>query len=156
MKNATYMYIFPVALLLAFLLYSGAFDREETPTENNPAGQTTSIEQNKWETKTDEQSPVTIKVTPIEFGADAKTWRFSVVFDTHSGSLDDNPLQVAVLRDNKGNTQLPTAWEGAGPGGHHREGVLIFDAINPRPSYVELNVKDVGGIPVRSFRWNIK
>jgi hypothetical protein len=82
-----------------------------------------------------------------------KTWKFQVVFDTHSGSLDDDLLTVASIVDDRGNAYQPTVWEGPGSGGHHREGALTFEAINPVPSYLELKIKDVGGIPERSFRW---
>ncbi len=112
--------------------------------------------QQKWETKTDEQLPVTVKVTPLEFGKDTKKWKFDIAFDTHSGSLDDDPLAIATLVDDKSNVFQPNNWEGAGSGGHHREGVLVFDAINPMPLFVELKIKGVGGVSERSFRWNIK
>ncbi len=108
----------------------------------------------KWETKTDDQPPVTVKVTPVEFGNNVQTWKFQIVFDTHSGSLDEDLLRVAVLTDDNGNEYPPTAWEGTGPGGHHREGVLIFNAINPLSPSVELKIKGVGGIPERLFRWS--
>ena len=137
------LYIVLVLAAIPFLYYIGAF---------KPSG----VQQKQWETKTDEQLPVTIKVTPIELGEDAKTWRFTIVLDTHSGSLDDDLLAVSSLLGDTGNTYKPTAWEGSGPGGHHREGVLVFEAINPTPTYVELKIKDVGGIPERSFKWNIK
>ncbi len=141
MKYLLYVVIVLTAIL--FLYYVGAFQPSE-------------VLQKQWETKTDEQPPVTVTVTPLEFGADAKIWKFALVFDTHSGSLDDDPLVVVSLMDNKGNTYEPTAWEGPGPGGHHREGVLVFYEINPMPAYVALKIKDVGGIPERLFTWNIK
>ncbi|MBI4119008.1 MAG: hypothetical protein HY452_01975 [Parcubacteria group bacterium] len=114
------------------------------------------VQQKQWETKIDDQPPVTIKITPIELGRDTEIWKFQVVFDTHSGSLDDDMLTAVSLADDKGNTYQPTIWNGPAPGGHHREGVLIFNAINPTPEYVELKIKNVGGIPERSFKWSIK
>ncbi|MDO8474303.1 MAG: hypothetical protein Q7S62_02065 [bacterium] len=141
MKYLLYVVIVLVAVL--FLYYVGAFQPSEVPQE-------------QWETKTDDQPPVTVTVTPLEFGADAQIWKFALVFDTHSGSLDDDPLAVVSLVDNKDNTYEPTAWEGPGPGGHHREGILFFEAVNPMPSYAELKIKNVGGIPERLFTWSIK
>src|SRR3989344_4249305 len=94
----------------------------------------------EWETKINSEPPVTVKVTPVEFGKDARTWKFDIVLDTHSGSLDVDLLQAVLLADDTGNTYKPISWEGPGPGGHHREGVLLFDAIAPFPSYVELHV----------------
>lgn len=137
------LYIAIVLVAVPLLYYIGAFQ---------PSG----VQQKQWETKTDEQPPVTIKVTPIELGEEAKTWRFTIVFDTHSGSLDDELLAVASLINDTGNAYKPTAWEGPGPGGHHREGVLIFNEINPTPAYVELKIKDVGGVSERLFKWNIQ
>lgn len=112
--------------------------------------------QQKWETRTDAEPPVTVTVTPLEFGKDFQTWKFVLAFGTHSGSLDDDLMKTAILIDTSGNTYQPTAWEGAGPGGHHREGVLVFDAIYPTPASVTLKIKDVGGIPQRLFKWDTK
>ena len=107
----------------------------------------------KWETKPDDQSLVTVAVTPIEIGAAAKLWKFNVVLTTHSGSLDQDLVQVAELTDGQGRTYKPIAWEGAPVGGHHREGVLVFNAIAVAPTSVELKIKNIGGGPDRLFKW---
>jgi|SRR3989338_156756 len=155
MKYSSYIFILPVVLIVLFLFYTGAFgdkkelsaERVEQPREASAAEQ--------WKMKINDQPPVAIKVTPIELGKDAGAWRFQIVFDTHSGSLDDDILMVATLADDKGSIYKPTAWERAGPGGHHREGVLIFNAIYPLPPFVELKVKNVGGVAERLFTWSI-
>lgn len=140
-----------VVVSVGFLIVS-----RERPSSETPRAKVTSGDVNtkKWETRVDDQLPVTVEVTPIEFGKNVGVWKFAVVFDSHSVSLDDDPLKVATLFDDEGNSYQPTDWEGPGPGGHHREGVLVFEAINPAPPYVELKIKDVGGIPERSFKWN--
>lgn len=155
MKYLLYICIVSVA---ALILYFGVFNGSEKPLSNNQQGgqRTDEIPQTQWETQTDEQPPVTIKITPIELGRDAKTWKFAVVFDAHAGSLDDDPAKVATLVDDKGNVYESFAWEGPGAGGHHREGVLIFNPINPAPAYVELKIEDVGGVPRRLFKWIIQ
>ncbi|HEY4477615.1 MAG TPA: hypothetical protein VJB56_03205 [Candidatus Paceibacterota bacterium] len=154
MKYPFYMFVLPVALVVIFLFYVWfSRDQKLEPSNDKETAQQL-LEQ--WETKTDEQLPVTIAVTPIELGKDAKTWKFDVAFTTHSGSLDDDPVKIASLIDNKGNTYQPKMWEGPGPGGHHREGVLIFDAMNPTPEYITLKIKNVGGITERLFKWDIK
>ena len=111
--------------------------------------------QGSFEARTDEQGQVTIKVTPLAL--EGAEWKFGVVFDTHSVDLDDDPMQITVLSDNRGNEYKPLAWEGPGPGGHHREGVLVFEASpptgGPTPSSVELKIKNVGGVAERVFRW---
>lgn len=118
--------------------------------------QRSEVAQSNWETKTDDRSPVTIKVTPVEFGKDAKTWKFQIVLDTHSGSLDQDPTKVISLSDDKGNIYQPIAWEGPGPGGHHREGVLQFTSLSPAPPAITLKIRDVGGVTERNFIWEIK
>lgn len=152
-----YIKFSPIILIAVFILYYyfAVYDGRKQELRNDQQTEQ-QVSQKQWETKTDEQSPVTIKVTPIELDGDIETWRFVIVFDTHSGSLDEDLTKVSVLSDDKGNVYQPAAWEGPGPGGHHREGVLVFNAINPAPMYVELKIKDVGGIAERLFKWNIK
>lgn len=154
-----YLKFAAIIFVLIFILYYyfGIYDgRKQQSQINQQIESVSGIGQKQWETQTDEQPPVTIKITPIDLGGSAKIWRFDVVFDTHSGSLDDDLMEIAVLADDKGKSYRPIAWEGSVPGGHHREGALVFNAINPAPSYAELKIKNVGGIPERSFKWNIK
>lgn len=145
-------YILSTGFIAFLLVYFGFLNTKEQPNNVQPVGQSTK-EIERWETKTDAQPPVTVSITPVEFGKNTAVWKFDIAFNTHSGSLDDDPLQIAVLADNQGRIYQPTAWEGPGPGGHHREGTLIFDAISPMPPYIELKIKDVGGIPERLFKW---
>ncbi|MDP3947441.1 MAG: hypothetical protein Q8Q41_01975, partial [bacterium] len=123
-------------MIAVLILYFGVFNQQQPSDNQQIKQQASEVPRKQWETKTDEQPSVTIAVTPVEFGGDVKTWRFTVVLDTHLGSLDEDPTQIAMLMDDKGNTYQPTAWEGQGPGGHHREGVLVFNANNPVPAYV--------------------
>lgn len=158
-----YMQLIIIGLAAVTLLYFGVFKREPpqggnrnesdaSQQRNPPVG----VAQSNWETQTNEELPVTIKVTPIELGKGAETWKFEIVLNTHSGSLDDDLLTAAYLMDDKGNTYQPTTWEGPGPGGHHREGVLVFEAVYPAPPFIELKIKNVGGISERSFKWDLK
>lgn len=137
-------------------LWSGKSFVKQRSGASQQTERMSSVTQGNWETKTDDQPPVTIKVTPVEFGKGAKTWKFQAVFDTHSGSLDDDLLAAVSLVDNKGSAYQPISWEGPGPGGHHREGVLAFEAVNPAPSYAELKIKNVGGVSERLFKWNMQ
>ena len=102
------------------------------------------------------KASVTVEVTPLELSKEAKTWNFAVAFTTHSGNLDQDLTKVTVLTDDQGNVYQPTVWEGSPPGGHHRSGTLRFNPINPTPKFIELKVKDVGGVPERSFKWNLE
>ena len=99
---------------------------------------------------------VTVAVTPAELTSGAKTWDFTVVFDTHSQDLSDEVARIAVLLDDKGNEFKPLAWEGAAPGGHHRQGVLKFAPVSPPPERVELRIARSGESDPRVFRWQLK
>ena len=76
--------------------------------------------------------------------------------NTHSVELADEMTKVSILRDDSGNEYKPTAWEGAGPGGHHREGKLKFAAMTTQPKYIELVIKDLAKVAERSFRWELR
>ena len=99
---------------------------------------------------------MTVKVTPQNVAGDAKTWDFAVVFDTHSADLNDDPLKSSLLLDGASGRYAPVAWDGAGPGGHHREGVLRFKPISPLPQSIVLQITRAGEDAPRSFRWRLK
>ncbi len=88
---------------------------------------------------------------------------FSVAMNTHSVDLDAVDLsQVAVLRTDQGAEVRPTGWD-APKGGHHRSGTLTFPATTPGGGVVlgdgthsfELLIRNVAGVPERSFRWAV-
>jgi len=99
---------------------------------------------------------VTVAVTPQNLSRTAANWDFKIVLDTHSGELSDDLTKTAVLVDGGGKRYKPAAWEGAGPGGHHREGVLRFKPIAPRPESVELQITRGGETAPRIFRWKLQ
>lgn len=107
-------------------------------------------------TQKDSANGVTVAVTPGNLAADAKTWDFAVVFDTHSQDLSDDVARSAILLDDKGNEFKAVAWEGAAPGGHHRAGVLKFNAVSPQPLAVELRMTRPSEAKPRTFRWELK
>lgn len=96
---------------------------------------------------------VTIAVTPNIGTPDA--WVFKIVLDTHSQDLNDDLAATAVLVDPAGRQHRPLVWEGAPPGGHHREGLLRFSAINPPPAFLELQIRRPGESAPRSFKWQL-
>jgi hypothetical protein len=108
------------------------------------------------EPKTSSTAGVTVKVTPSAIAAGAAFWEFAVVLDTHSQTLDDDLLKSTVLLGRNGARHAPVSWEGAAPGGHHREGVLRFRALSPLPDAVELLVSRPGEEVPRVFRWTLK
>jgi hypothetical protein len=104
--------------------------------------------------QTSREGAVTVKVTPLELSAQSAAWRFEVVFDTHVAELNHDVVAVASLTAG-GTERRPTGWDGDKPGGHHRKGVLRFDAVKPAPSSVLLTIRDVGGVPERRFNWPV-
>lgn len=67
---------------------------------------------------------------------------FDVTLDTHSGSLDAD-LELSQLSVGGTDWSSPT-WDGDGPGGHHREGTLRFDAGSPADGDVRLSLGGFG------------
>lgn len=78
----------------------------------------------------------------------ANSWEFEVVLDTHSPGLSDDLTKAAALIDERGARHAPCARDGAAPSGHHREGVLRFKPISPRPQSLELQIQRPGGSSV--------
>lgn len=147
-----------LTLALAFLggflfFYRGSPTKELAPVANQASEQ--SATKQNWETKTEEQASVTLVVTPIDLSPNSKEWKFDVVMDTHSVELDQNMTKIAVLVGDQGKEYKPIRWEGAEAGGHHREGVLIFNQIKPNSKSVELKIFNIGDV-VRSFTWQLK
>jgi hypothetical protein len=102
-------------------------------------------------TETSAQAGVTIKVTPKRL--DAKAWEFAVVLDTHSSALTDDLQNAAVLVVD-GREIQPTQWQGAGPGGHHREGVLAFPGSSAKPGKYVLRIQRANESAARLFQWD--
>ncbi len=150
-----YIFIIIILIAAAFTLYP-VFKSEGTgELQNSLALNSTSVTSTPvWETKTDTQESVTIAATPLDLDATADTWKFEISFDTHSVDLDEDPLKVATLIDERGNANQPVAWEGPGPGGHHRSGILVFNSM-PGAKVLELKIVNVGGVPERSLVWNL-
>jgi hypothetical protein len=126
-----------IAGILITLLDTGALAAELGVQRNNVSG-------------------VTVAVTPQNLSAGAKTWDFKVVLDAHSGELNDDLVKTATLSDDKGGKHVPIAWEGAGPGGHHREGTLKFNPVASAPAAIGLRIQRQGEPAARSFRWQLK
>lgn len=97
---------------------------------------------------------VTVKATPRNLSG--KAWEFEIVFDTHSQDLSDDLMKAASLAAEGGTSIPPVAWQGDPPGGHHRKGVLRFDAIAPMPASVELRIQRPGEPAPRAFRWQLR
>jgi hypothetical protein len=101
------------ALVLATAVLAGCGGDEAAPPGALPA-------------RTVEAGEVTVKITPQQITTDGAS--FSVVFDTHSVELDLDVVAASQLVVD-GERWTAASWDGAGPGGHHREGTLTFDAV---------------------------
>jgi hypothetical protein len=99
---------------------------------------------------------VRVVVTPKPQVANAPTWDFDVTLDTHTKPLTEDLAAASSLVDDQGRAILAKSWNGDGPGGHHRKGVLQFSAPTNQPAAFEVRMKGVGGLDVRTFRWDLK
>lgn len=96
---------------------------------------------------------VTVQATPRALAGGA--WEFEIVFDTHSQELKDDPAKSASLIAD-GKQFPPAGWKGDPPGGHHRKGVLRFEAVLPPAEVIELRIARPGEAAPRSFRWRTR
>ncbi|MBI5913570.1 rhodanese-like domain-containing protein [Candidatus Azambacteria bacterium] len=102
-----------------------------------------------------EKGGVTITALPrIAEGADR--WEFTVTLDTHTIELSQDFAATSVLRDEQGGTYAPLAWDGSPPGGHHREGALIFAPITPLPQTIILEIRDTVDGKMTAFEWVLR
>jgi hypothetical protein len=101
-----------------------------------------------WERQTVEVGRVEIQATPL--GADDRGVEIRLVFDTHTVALDtDIAASASLLVDD--DEHRDGAWDGDGPGGHHREGRLRFPEAQPGGDGFELRL--AGFAEPVAFRW---
>lgn len=110
---------------------------------------------NAMATQSTSDQGVTVRVTPKSVGSPDSRWEFVVMLDTHSADLSDDLTLSATLVTDEGRTFRPVSWQGAPPGGHHREGVLAFNVPAPRPGVIELRIARPGEAAPRIFRWQL-
>ncbi len=110
---------------------------------------------NAYSSITNSENSVTLSVKPVQLtpGQPAK---FEVRMNTHSVNLVQDMVAVSTLVDDQGHNYKPVNWEGSGPGGHHRRGILEFPALEGIPKSIKLVIKDVSDVPQRIFEWKIE
>ncbi len=123
----------------------------QSATQANDIGQNTVI---TLKAKTDNQKSVKVKVTPQEIRFDEPV-QFKIVFDTHSVDLSFDLTAISTLELDNGFVIRPEKWDGAAPGGHHRSGTLIFKSIPKETKLLKLTLRNVAGVPERTFVWNL-
>ena len=89
------------------------------------------------EAQTVQAGAVEVRMTPLSIDRSGAV--FDLVLDTHTVSLDLDLAGAAQLRINSDLAGTPV-WEGPGPGGHHREGILRFTTPIPPGAAVELRI----------------
>lgn len=110
-------------------------------------------------TLTDEQGAVTVAVRPQSRSLLDDQLAFEVSMNTHSVDLSMDLAQLARLETDNGLCITPTSWSGGG--GHHVNGLLVFD-LPPgegldeffRASTWTLTILDVDA-PERVFTWSL-
>ncbi|OGH73758.1 MAG: hypothetical protein A3C90_01155 [Candidatus Magasanikbacteria bacterium RIFCSPHIGHO2_02_FULL_51_14] len=109
-----------------------------------------------YDAKSDAKGDVDVTALPIDLSENAASWDFKITLETHSVELDDDLVLAASLIDEKRVEYQPTAWDGDPPGGHHREGLLQFMPLSPRPASLTLKLNGIGGEVERVFSWQIE
>lgn len=109
------------------------------------------------------EGEVTVKVSPKDLSQSTVSWDFEILLDTHSQNLGDLDLaNNSVLLDDEGNQFNPIYWgdlpadEVEPPQEHHRQGVLKFKPISPRPKTIELKINNIGDVAERNFKWELR
>lgn len=104
-------------------------------------------------TQTKTEGPVTIAVTPLSLSA-GEEMRFAVSLDTHSIGLSEDLSTISWLGDGEDSDVSPVSWTGDPPGGHHREGELVFPARSSLPRTLTLIIQS-NTMGAQEFRWNL-
>ncbi|HSM98602.1 MAG TPA: hypothetical protein VLS47_06260 [Gallionella sp.] len=98
---------------------------------------------------------IKITATLQNIPKEATTWDFEVSLETHTHALSESLEDSSVLIAD-GKQYKPVGWEGSPPGGHHRKGLLRFNAIAPLPASAELQIRLIDEPSPRSFKWQLK
>jgi hypothetical protein len=113
------------------------------------------VEADAYEMKSNSENRVRVDVKPVQL-APGQPVRFEVRMNTHSEPLEEDMIAVSALKDNMGRLYQATAWEGSGPGGHHRKGVLAFPRLEDNTESITLIIRKVAEVPERTFEWSVK
>ena len=142
-----------VGIILGAMLFGSlVFKQKETPRLESEQQEV----QTSLAPQTNSEGAVEVEVTPIEISDTSDLRQFKIVLNTHSVELDQDLTKSTLLFDNKRNQYEPLSWDGAPPGGHHREGVLTFRPVSPQPAFIELIVKGIDEVPERKLSWDFK
>ena len=104
-------------------------------------GQPTKAATPGLETRVFSSGAVEVTVEPVALNSSGA--KFKVGLNTHSGDLGADLAKTSTLEVD-GRTWSGASWTGDGPGGHHRQGELRFQAGGPAAGDVRLAI---GGLP---------
>lgn len=147
MTKATWASLAALAFIAGFIIF---YRPKPASPPNTPPAENT---QETLEAKIDDQANITVVVTPKEVSPQSPEWTFDIGMNTHSVELDQDMTKIAVLVDDSGKEYQPIRWDGP-TGGHHREGVLIFNSIRPTPKSLVLKISGIADV-VRTFVWQL-
>ena len=142
-------------LTIILIIVTGLIAACNTAAVQPETAQSQSDASSLFTTQSNNERAVTVEVTPLNLPQGGSTLDFEVAFETHSVDLGFDPAAISILRDDQGREYPAVAWEGAGPGGHHRSGVLRFELPEPATKFIEVIIHDVAGVPERVFQWNL-
>jgi len=107
-----------------------------------------------YERQSSNAAMVRVDVVPVQLTA-GQTAKFEIRMNTHSVPLEYDLVAASLLKDGQGREYKPLDWNGSPPGGHHRSGILEFPAVAQGTQTVTLYIKNIAGIPERSFQWKV-
>ncbi len=110
---------------------------------------------NTFDTKSNRENKVRVDVRPVKLNP-GEPARFKVTMSTHSVNLSQDMVVAAICRDDQGREYRPVSWQGSPPGGHHRQGILEFPALEGNPNGVTLVIKNIANVPERNFEWKLE
>ncbi|HEY4687886.1 MAG TPA: hypothetical protein VIK33_01135 [Anaerolineae bacterium] len=126
------------------------------PANTAPASNAPALVSGADLTQTKEEAAVTVKVTPLNLqDPSAGTLDFKITLDTHSVDLSYDLTAIATLSSDAGEEVKPAKWDGPGGGGHHKEGVLSFPALENRGQALTLVLRGIADVPERTFVWDV-
>ena len=107
-------------------------------TRGGDDGEPAAADNSGLEVRTLSAGDIDIRIEPRQL--DDRGAAFAVILDTHSTELS---MDVAAAEfEVDGTSWLVAGWDGDGPGGHHREGELRFDAAGPAIGTARLVLTD--------------
>ena len=153
MKKSNLIITILVIVAAGFFLWALLSSKSGPAPANNTQLQNPTVPAHAYEAKSDSEGGVEVAVQPLDLAS--SEWSFSVGFNTHAGSLDMDLLKIVSLTDDRGDTFTPVQWNGPPPGGHHRNGTLVFPAPSSTPKSITVSIMGIGGIPQRTFSWDL-